>query len=516
MCRAWRQRRRILLDAEDEQRARQDPFETALDSAVETSLLAPFLIEGQHRPHLGIGGRPSIGTARDPRQNLARTGALLLGRGGFAAEERAARRRVANGGRPKGTGDGHGLDVRMTSPVEVVGGASQKRLQTHRIFECLVADEGHRHVMGSSRYLHLRPQPPLDLIARIGRLLEHRRQVGVTADRRAVDWISIDRHLNVTRILKTANDVQVGAIQLRLDVVLAVHREDMADTDATQRAERKAVDVLILREVLRDAIRLAARPKTRVANGQRADCRSRRQIALLQRRRDAKHVGHVVESKRRIVRRQHERRIDFDLQQIANGVGVFRPIETMQHRPARIRGLRRCAIEFALEPPGKRVERRRRGTRRAGRRHEACAKLPRDLFPCLDVRGGRGNRRGIQHEIAGLQASVVTGDAVLGDERLVRLSRRAGAGLWTNLRSLGVERCVGQRGPENDDTSSERSKNLHPAAVVKDNPSPTPQTRLVDHEKQGKPCQLPVCANDRAARIRQARSVPNVVSPAAV
>jgi hypothetical protein len=66
---------------------------------------------------------------------------------------------------------------------------------------------------------------------------------------------------------------------------------------------------------------------------------------LHQRRRHAQHIGDVVEAVARIVARQHRGRVDGEIEQIANRVGVLGPVETMEDGRARIRRCNRRAIE---------------------------------------------------------------------------------------------------------------------------------------------------------------------------
>ena len=108
----------------------------------------------------------------------------------------------------------------------------------------------------------------------------------------------------------------------------------------------------------------------RIADCQRADRRRGGEVALLQRRRHAEHVRHVVEAERRVVWRQQQRRINVQVQQIANRVCVLGAVQAMQHRPAGIRRARSHAIELAFEPARKGVEDRRRRTWRTWRRHQ--------------------------------------------------------------------------------------------------------------------------------------------------
>ncbi len=58
------------------------------------------------------------------------------------------------------------------------------------------------------------------------------------------------------RVLESANRLEVGAVQRQREAVLRVERERMVDDETADRAERKAFDVLILRAVLADSIRI--------------------------------------------------------------------------------------------------------------------------------------------------------------------------------------------------------------------------------------------------------------------
>src|SRR4029450_6694571 len=110
-----------------------------------------------------------------------------------------------------------------------------------------------------------------------------------------MDRASIDRDLELGGVLESPDDVQVGPIELRLKLVLGVERERVLYAQTTDRAERKAVDVLVLREVLSHAIRLAHRTHLDIAHGKPTDPARRRQVALLQRRRYPEDIGDVVE-----------------------------------------------------------------------------------------------------------------------------------------------------------------------------------------------------------------------------
>ena len=265
---------------------------------------------------------------------------------------------------------------------------------------------------------HAHAHAQLHGIARVRRLVEHRRQIVVAADGDVVHLPAVDRDLELARILQPANDVQVRAIQLRAELVLGVERERVTNLKTTDRSERKPFDVLVLRQILRNAIGVAAWPHRAVANGEPADFAGCCEISLLQRRRHAEHVGDVVEAVRRIVRRQQCRHIDIERQQIPDRVLVLRSIESMEQRAAWIRPRLCSLVETRLERRDQRVHRRVIGPTRALRRHDAGPQLADDLFPQIDVVRDVGDVRVLEHQIARLEARAMAGDAVLVDRGL--------------------------------------------------------------------------------------------------
>ena len=172
-----------------------------------------------------------------------------------------------------------------------------------------------------------------------------------------MDPLAVDGELHVVRILEPAHDVQIGPIELHLEAVLAVERKRVTNLNPADGAERQAVEMLILREVLPNAVGLAARRDARVADRQGADLLGRRQVALLQRRRHAEHVRDIVEAVRRIVGRQHRRDVHVDRQHVADRVGVLRAVQAVQHRTAGIGVRGRRPIELPLQPADQLVRR---------------------------------------------------------------------------------------------------------------------------------------------------------------
>ena len=73
------------------------------------------------------------------------------------------------------------------------------------------------------------------------------------------DALAVDRDLDLMRVLEPANRFEVGAKELERKAVLGVEREVMVDDQPADGAERQALDVLILRAILADAIRVRSR-----------------------------------------------------------------------------------------------------------------------------------------------------------------------------------------------------------------------------------------------------------------
>ena len=160
--------------------------------------------------------------------------------------------------------------------------------------------------------------------------------------------------------------------------------------------------------------------------------------------------GDVVEAVRGVVARQVLRRIDVEVEQIANRVGVFRPVQAVQ---ARRRRVRRCGpVELVLEPGRHRLVDRRLGPARASRRHHARAELANHQLELFGVRVNVGQIEGIEGNLPrrihtrGFRAFAVATHAVAIQQVAFggRIERRRGA--LHNGRLRG-RRCGGRRGP---------------------------------------------------------------------
>ena len=161
------------------------------------------------------------------------------------------------------------------------------------------------------------------------------------------------------------------------------------------RAERQAIDVLVLRQILRHAIGVAAGPRRAIADGERADRAGRREIALLQRRRHAQHVRDVVEAVGRVVGRQQRRRIDVEASRSRMAFWYSaRFSRCSSGRPGNRAAPRRRDPGSARAPRHERCIVASSGRRAPLRRHHARSQLADHLLPHLGVvRGVRDIRR---------------------------------------------------------------------------------------------------------------------------
>ncbi len=130
-----------------------------------------------------------------------------------------------------------------------------------------------------------------------------------------------------------ADDVVVDLPpQAYFDEVLAVERKVVPDHRAATRAERQVfADAGILVQQPRHGVNLEAgnNPQRRVAHGEPADLPCCGHVALEMRRRYRQTGRHVVEALVGLIGQQERLRIDFDRQQIPDGVRVFDPVQAV-------------------------------------------------------------------------------------------------------------------------------------------------------------------------------------------
>ena len=109
--------------------------------------------------------------------------------------------------------------------------------------------------------------------------------------------------------------------------VLAVGRERVPDARAAARAERHAVEMLVLSQLEREAVSRGRDCGVGIADGHVGDAQRDRQIALEQQRRGRQDLGDVVESEIAAVARQQRRDVRFDAEQVADRVRVLGAVQ---------------------------------------------------------------------------------------------------------------------------------------------------------------------------------------------
>ena len=276
--------------------------------------------------------------------------------------------------------------MRMADGVERVVRAADERLQPQRVQRRRPLDERHGDRVRAGLERHAERRPLLDVVARLGHVLEVGLEIVVAADRRQVHALAVDRELELMVVFEAAHDAEIGAEQSDPERVLAVERQRRLGQDPADGADRQPFDVRVLRRILANAEGLSRGLGFRIADRQRRDLVRRRQIALEQDRRDAERVRDVVEAVRRVVGRQHRRRVDLEREQIADGVGVLDAIQAVNQSRApdsasRARRDRARVVRWATSA----VRRRLIRPRRALRRHHADAHLANDFFQDVGV-----------------------------------------------------------------------------------------------------------------------------------
>ncbi len=226
------------------------------------------------------------------------------------------------------------------------------------------------------------------------------------------------------RILEAAHRAQVGAEQLRLDHVLAVERQGRLRQHAADGPDRQPLDVPVLRSILANAEGLGGDANLGIADGERAHLAGGADVSLQQHRRNAQHVGDVVEPVGRVVGRQQRGRVDLQRQQVADGVGVLGAVEPVHELAARIGTRGGGPVQRGAQPADQPLARGAVGLRNALRRHHAHAHLADHLLPDVRCLGRLGEIQAFERQTAGLGAGVMAGDAVLLDGGAVGRSGR--------------------------------------------------------------------------------------------
>ena len=147
-----------------------------------------------------------------------------------------------------------------------------------------------------------------------------------------------------------ANDVTQDR---NAEVIFGIEWEVMHHLGATARTERHAFNVTFLREIRWNTIKLGNGRRGGVSNGEAGYLTRSREILLQQRWRSLQHIGDIVETIGLVIRWQQLLGVDFEIEQIAHGVGVFAAVEAMNGCPAGVRRDRCCAgvVVPLLRPP---------------------------------------------------------------------------------------------------------------------------------------------------------------------
>ncbi len=144
---------------------------------------------------------------------------------------------------------------------------------------------------------------------------------------------------------------------------------------AAARAERHALERLVLAEITLHRVGDLRRRGVAFADGEPADLRRRGDVALEQRRRHAEHVGDVVEAVARIVCGQEGRGIDVEREQIADRVLVLDAVHAVQRRASGI-GTQRPRRDRWRSRSTRRRRRARRARDAWRRRAASCRRAP--------------------------------------------------------------------------------------------------------------------------------------------
>ena len=211
----------------------------------------------------------------------------------------------------------------------------------------------------------------------------------------------------------------------------------MPHRGAATRPERQVLaHPPVLREQRRHRIAHDVGLDRGVPDGEAADGARGGHVPREQPRRDGQDGRVVVEAERHVVGRQQGLRVDLEVQEVAHGVGVLQPVETMNRRPTRVGMVDRPLVQRRLEPRAESVVDGGLRPRAPGRGHRLRVQLLKDLLPQLGVGTHLLEVGGVEGEVPGQRAPVVAGDAIAVEHRPVGRRR-------SDLSAHRLSRCAG-------------------------------------------------------------------------
>ena len=396
---------RVPLAPEQEVGAHQHAAEGHLDARVEVAALASQMEETQQHVEVAVVERPPERPASQPPEDLTGAGRFLRTRrrgGGRRAadEDGAAAGGVAAAGDVVRPPQLDAADARIEGLVARVLVARHRVVRPAHAFQHRrLIDEGHREPVRAGGHAETHLPPVVGRVPVVPPLLVARGIVHGAAHGQGPHQGAVEPHLELVPAGEAAQPSVVGAREVDLDDVLAVHGEGMPHREPTPRPERQVVaDPRVLLQILVDGEDLRRRRQIRVAHRQPADLPRRRQIALGQHRRHRQHVGDVVEAVAGVVGRQEHPGVDLEREQVADGVGVLGPVQTVDGgAPAGVRGDRRSPVEGRFEaggdPPRTAPRWDAAGPAEASTASGACARPSPTARPRRGVRRPDRNRR---------------------------------------------------------------------------------------------------------------------------
>ena len=212
-----------------------------------------------------LGHRPAI---RAPRQ--APTGSSARRRlrrrrfGGLTGEDAAAARRVARAGRVERAGHVDVIDQRQAVHVLQIVIALVRLQRLVRLGAIALRTNVTPTIVRPGLDVHARLQPLVDRVGRLRHVRVATRRLSSSPPTCAMNTRSPSiADLELVRELQPGHVADDVAEEVDAELVLGILREVVAEEQAAARAERQALDVILLRVVRRNAVGRAARARCR-------------------------------------------------------------------------------------------------------------------------------------------------------------------------------------------------------------------------------------------------------------